>query len=94
MLHSYQHRYGGVAGDPTYQVLEDRLEAQPVICVPTIVLLGEDDGVDPPSDTDQESQRFAGPYQRRVLAGVGHNAPQEAPKDFAKAVLALVQAQV
>ncbi len=89
VLHSYQHRYGVVAGDPAYQAIEDRLEAQPVISVPTIVVLGADDGVDPPSQADKESHHFAAAYQRRVLAGVGHNAPQEAPKAFADAVLEL-----
>ena len=34
---------------------------------------------------------FTGPYERRVLDGVGHNLPQEAPAAFADAVLALVR---
>jgi hypothetical protein len=34
--------------------------------------------------------RFAGPYQHRVLDGTGHNVPQEAPSAFADAVLELV----
>ncbi len=86
VLHSYQHRYGVVAGDPAYQAIEDRLEAQPVISVPTTVLLGADDGVIVSSATDKEYHRFAGPYERRILAGVGHNVPQEAPTSFADAI--------
>jgi hypothetical protein len=30
----------------------------------------------------------AGPYSHRVISGgIGHNLPQEAPQDFAKAVV-------
>ena len=31
-----------------------------------------------------------GPFTRRVLPGVGHNPPQEAPQAFADAVLQLI----
>jgi hypothetical protein len=33
---------------------------------------------------------FTGRYERRVLEGVGHNLPLEAPRVFADAVLALL----
>jgi pimeloyl-ACP methyl ester carboxylesterase len=29
---------------------------------------------------------FTGPYEHRVLDGIGHNVPQEAPSEFATAV--------
>jgi pimeloyl-ACP methyl ester carboxylesterase len=29
------------------------------------------------------------PYERRIIAGVGHNLPQEAPDEFVEAILAL-----
>ena len=32
-----------------------------------------------------------GRFMRRVLPGVGHNPPQEAPQAFADAVLELIQ---
>ena len=32
---------------------------------------------------------FAGPYERRILPGIGHNVPQEAPEAFARMVLEL-----
>jgi pimeloyl-ACP methyl ester carboxylesterase len=47
--------------------------------VPTISLSGVDDGVSPPSIEDSESSYFTGPYERRLLPGIGHNIPQEAP---------------
>lgn len=49
VLHSYRHRLGGVRGDPRYDGIEARLGRRPKITVPTIILQGADDGVDPPS---------------------------------------------
>ena len=90
VIHSYRHRYGLVPGDPALELTEHRLAAQPPIAVPTIILQGADDGVDPPRP-GQEAQ-FLGPYQCRVIAGVGHNLPQEAPAAFADAVAELARA--
>jgi len=86
VIHSYRHRYGVVPGDPAYAAVEARLAEQPDITVPTIVLLGADDGVDPPSTEDKDAVHFQGAYRRQILAGVGHNVPQEAPTIFADAV--------
>jgi pimeloyl-ACP methyl ester carboxylesterase len=33
---------------------------------------------------------FTGRYERLVIPGVGHNIPQEAPREFADAVLPLI----
>ncbi len=70
--------------------IEARLAAQPEIVVPSIVLLGADDGVGPPPATDTDARHFTGPYRREIVAGVGHNFPQEAPDAFAAAVRALL----
>ena len=89
VIHSYRHRFGGTPGDPAYDAVEDRLAGQPDIAVPTIVLHGEDDGVDPPQAADSDAPHFSGPYERRIVPGAGHNFPQEAPGAFAEAVLTL-----
>lgn len=89
VIHSYRHRTGSVAGDPTYHAVETRLAAQPAIAVPTIVLHGADDNVTPPKGSQDHGRHFTAAYQRRVLPGVGHNAPQESPRAFADAVLEL-----
>ena len=68
--------------------LPDRLAEQPPISVPTISLCGADDGVGPPDEED--GHQFSGPFERRILAGVGHNIPQEAPRATAQALLELL----
>ena len=89
VIHSYRHRYGLVPGDPAVEEIERRLIGQPPIAVPTVVLHGGADGVMAATVSERHDRYFSGPYQRRVIAGVGHNLPQEAPRDFASAVLSL-----
>lgn len=94
VIHSYRHRFGLVAGDPACANIEARLAAQPVIQVPTITLDGADDGVNPPLAAERHAHQFApGVRQHRVVAGAGHNVPQEAPRVFADAVLELWKGQ-
>lgn len=90
VLHSYRHRFGGIPGDPRYDDIEARLAEQPKISVPTIVLQGRDDGVDPPVEGDFDRPNFTGFYDRRIIDGTGHNLPQEAPDAFSSAMLDLI----
>ena len=87
VIHSYRHRFGGVPGDQDVAWIEAKLAEQPDISVPAIVLEGADDGVDPPEEKDHARRHFTGPYDRRIIAGTGHNLPQEAPDAFAQAIL-------
>jgi pimeloyl-ACP methyl ester carboxylesterase len=89
VIHSYRHRYALAPGDPAVEETEHRLTKQPKISVPTIVLDGDADGVVPLGGSVHHYQFFMGRYERRVIPGVGHNLPQEAPRDFAEAVLSL-----
>ena len=93
VIHSYRHRYGLVPGDPSVEATERRLADQPRIAVPTIALDGDGDGVVRLGGAAQHARHFTGAYERRVIARVGHNLPQEAPEEFAAAVLALVRAR-
>jgi pimeloyl-ACP methyl ester carboxylesterase len=79
VVHSYRHRFGYVAGDPSLAPIEQALAKLPSIQVPTIALCGADDGVSRATQADTHAHRFTGRYERRVLPGVGHNVPQEAP---------------
>ena len=85
-------RYGYVPGDPALAEIERQLAAQPPIAVPTITLQGEAAGTAPPEASAGHAQHFTGPYQRRTIPRVGHNVPQEAPRETAQAVLELVRA--
>ena len=89
VIHSYRHRFGGISGDPTLDEIESKLVAQPNITVPSIVLLGGDDGVDPPMTIDDDAPHFTGRYERRIVSGAGHNLPQEMPGALVDAVVAL-----
>jgi pimeloyl-ACP methyl ester carboxylesterase len=90
VIHSYRHRFGYVPGDPALKAIEQRLAARPPIRVPTIVLHGERNGIAGPAASADHARFFTGPYERRVIPGVGHNLPQEAPAAFAGAILDLV----
>lgn len=93
VIHSYRHRYGYAPGDPALEAIEQRLAAQPLIAVPTIVLHGENNHVIPREISEKHAGFFTGPYRRRVIAAVGHNVPQEAPRALVDAVLELVAAR-
>lgn len=86
-MHSYRHRYGSVAGDPLYADIEARLAKLPAIGIPSIALHGADDDVHPQQQSASHEKYFKGRYERRVLERVGHNVPQEAPREFARAVI-------
>ena len=59
----------------------------PVIAVPTITLEGDANGAPHPEPASYAS-KFTGRYEHRLIrGGIGHNLPQEAPRDFAQAVL-------
>lgn len=92
VIHSYRHRFGLVPGDPALEPIECRVALQPPIAVPTVSLCGADDGVGPAEAEDPDAARFTGPYRRRVLHGVGHNIPGEAPDAVVDALLELLRA--
>ncbi|HWK43649.1 MAG TPA: alpha/beta hydrolase [Stellaceae bacterium] len=93
VIHSYRHRFGYVAGDPALEEIERALAGQPAITVPTISLCGGDDGVAGlPTAADPDIGKFSGRYERRILPGIGHNIPQEAPVATLAALLELLGA--
>lgn len=86
-IHNYRWRLGLAEGEAKYDDLERRLAAGPVITVPTITLEGDANGA-PHPDPGSYAKKFSGKYSHRDLkGGIGHNLPQEAPKDFAEAVV-------
>jgi pimeloyl-ACP methyl ester carboxylesterase len=87
VIHNYRWRLGLAEGESKYDELEKRLASAPVIGVPTITLEGDANGA-PHPDPSAYANKFSGKYAHRLIkGGVGHNLPQEAPKDFAQAVI-------
>jgi pimeloyl-ACP methyl ester carboxylesterase len=76
---------------PAVEAIEQRLAERPAITAPTIVMHGSDNGVHPMATSDPDRRFFTGPYERRVVPGIGHNVPQEASAEFAASVLSLVE---
>jgi len=91
VVHSYRHRYGLAPGDPQFESMEEALLKQPKIKVPTIVLDATADGVEPFEGTGKDADCFEGKYERRIIADIGHNVPQEAPTEFTNAVIFFIE---
>ena len=84
VIHNYRWRLSLAAGEPRYDELERKLAQTPAIKVPTITIASDFDGA--AANGAAYAKRFVGPYAHRVLAGIGHNVPQEAPEAFAAAI--------
>jgi pimeloyl-ACP methyl ester carboxylesterase len=84
VIHNYRWRLSFAAGETRYDAAEQRLAAKSPITVPTITIGSDFDG--PAKDGSAYRALYTGPYQHRVLDGIGHNVPQEAPTQFAAAI--------
>jgi len=87
VVHNYRWRLSLADGERRYDTYERRLAQRPTIAVPTITLDPERDPFTAPGNGSTYRDRFTGAYEHRTLTGIGHNLPQEAPADFAQAVV-------
>ena len=85
MIHNYRWRLDLAKGEPRYDSFEAKLATAPVITVPAITIGSDFDGA--AADGAPYAKKFAGKYAHRMLTGIGHNVPQEAPKAFAQAII-------
>jgi pimeloyl-ACP methyl ester carboxylesterase len=85
VIHNYRWRLSLAEGESRYDALEHKLCARPVITVPTITIGSDFDGA--AADGSAYAKQFSGKHAHRVLEGIGHNVPQEAPEAFAKAIV-------
>lgn len=86
-IHNYRWRLDLVQGEAKFDELEKRLAQGPTIAVPTITMEGDANGA-PHPDPKAYAKKFTGKYEHRTLnGGIGHNLPQEAPRDFAQAII-------
>jgi len=79
VIHSYRHRHGNAPGDPRFDAIERQLAERPSFRVPSMVLHGNEDTVDPPRNSEAHMTRFPPGTERRVIAGAGHFMPREQP---------------
>ena len=85
VIHNYRWRLSLEKGEPEYNHLEAKLNEAPAIAHPTITLASDFDGA--AASGQSYRKQFTGPYGHRILPGIGHNVPQEAPQAFAQAIL-------
>ncbi len=85
VIHNYRWRLSLAKGERRYDDLERRLFEGPVITVPAITIASDFDRA--AADGSSYRNKFSGKYSHRVLRGIGHNVPQEAPETFAQAVI-------
>jgi pimeloyl-ACP methyl ester carboxylesterase len=86
VIGNYRWRQSLAPSDPEYAAFESRLQQAPAIAVPTITIDGEYDPFTPAGDGAAYRAHFTGKYEHRDFR-VGHNVPQEAPREFARAVI-------
>ncbi|MBD9511954.1 alpha/beta hydrolase [Ensifer sp. ENS10] len=86
-VHNYRWRLGLVEGESRFDAFEEILAKSPVITIPTITLEGDQNAA-PHPEPKAYAGMFSGKYQHRnITGGIGHNLPQEAPEDFAQAII-------
>ena len=85
VIHNYRWRLSLAKGEPRYDELEQKLFTGPVIKVPTITISSDFDGA--AADGSGYRGKFSGRYSHKILNGIGHNVPQEAPDAFASAIV-------
>ncbi len=80
----YRRRISLANGESKYDDLEAKLAAGPVIAVPTITISSDFDGAN--AGGSAYARKFTGKYSHRIFNGIDHSVPQEAPKQFARAI--------
>ena len=91
-ISSYRQRWGFAGGAPAYRKERAVLSAWPRLSVPTLVLMGRDDGATLPSSADGKEVLFEGPYRLEIVPDSGHFIQRERPELVAERVHAHLRA--
>jgi hypothetical protein len=93
-LHAYRQRWHDAAGAKEHEEVERRLAESPTIRIQTIMLQGAEDRDNMPVTSENKERYFSDGYERRLLPGIGHFVPREAPDVFADAICAIAERRV
>ena len=85
VIHNYRWRLSLASGDSQCDEMERKLKEIPIITVPTVTIASDFDGA--AVDGKRYARLFTGKYSHKILNGIGHNVPQEAPGEFANAII-------
>ncbi|MEU7766591.1 alpha/beta hydrolase [Nocardia sp. NPDC049190] len=85
VISNYRWRLSLAPGEPHYDAYEQQLATGPAISVPAITISSDFDGA--AQDGNAYRGMFTGKYEHRILNGIGHNVPQEAPHPFTQAII-------
>src|SRR5262249_50083654 len=85
VIHDYRWRLSLADDERRYDALEQRLFQAPEIAVPAVTIGSDFDK--PLANGAAYAKKYTSKYAHRILPGIGHNVPQEAPEAFAKAVI-------
>jgi pimeloyl-ACP methyl ester carboxylesterase len=80
VIHSYRHRYGNAPTNQEFAEDELVLQTLPQVRVPSVVLFGEEDPMEPPEDWEKQKQRWLEDTRHLVVANAGHFMQHEEPE--------------
>jgi pimeloyl-ACP methyl ester carboxylesterase len=86
-LNAYRSRWKTEPADDRYAQLRARLGTVPTLRTPTLMIQGDADMCDPPSESDGQVECFTGGYRRVLLNGIGHFPARESPIEVSSEVL-------
>ncbi|WP_433199582.1 alpha/beta fold hydrolase [Nocardia sp. CA-107356] len=85
VISNYRWRLSLAPGEPQYDPYEQQLATGPAITVPAITIASDFDGA--AKDGKAYRAKYSGKYEHRILDGIGHNVPHEAPHPFTQAII-------
>ena len=83
----YRYHLLYASGDPQYAELENELDKQPPIKVPSVTLDPDEDVVFQATNGSESAKFFLGPRSHHIINGVGEAIPLENPQAIVDAVL-------
>jgi pimeloyl-ACP methyl ester carboxylesterase len=80
VIHAYRHRYGNAPTNQEFAGDELLLQTLPQVPVPSVVLFGEQDPLEPPEDWAKQKQRWPDDTRHLAVANAGHFMQHEQPE--------------